>query len=202
MPPQQQVIKNFVTNYNQINKFNAIISNMDDVKKLENYMAYKGGRLNGFASSIRLKYSERIREYARDTFDKVELFEEEGLVSVVDDATTKCDDNMSSHNVIYDSRNDELKIYDGFSWENMGVDQGIRQYVRVIKEIFLDEYERYLLRNMRSTHNLRKRALYKEMLESYYRFIGCFKLEPYCKERSDTPPQTNSVTVNRMSMDR
>lgn len=180
-----QVIKTFVTNYNQINNFNAVISNMDDVKKLERYMTYKGEKIAGFASSIRLKYSKRAKEYAKDTLDNVELFEEEGLVNVVDDATVKCDTNMSSHNVIYDGRNDELKIYDGYSWENMGVDQGIRQYVRVIKEYFLDEYERYLLRSMKSTHNLRKRVLFKEMLESYYRFIGCFKLDPYCKERSD-----------------
>lgn len=106
-------------------------------------------------------------------------------MNVVEDATKKCDSNMHSHNIIYDSRNDELKIYDGYSWEHMDVDQGTRQYVRVIKEFFLDEYERYLLRNMKNTNNLRKRALFKEMLENYYKFIGCFKLDPYCRERSD-----------------
>lgn len=49
---QQQVIKNFVTNYNQINNFNTIINNMDDVKKLEKYIEILLTRWNSLKRTV------------------------------------------------------------------------------------------------------------------------------------------------------
>lgn len=178
---QEDKAKVIINNYNQYNNINNIIAGMDAVDKLTHYMSFKGQELLDFESTIENKYKKTVKQLDKDTTNTF-LLKEDKLLEIVGRASEPEDD--STHNVIYDNKLKELKIYDG-TWEAMSLDAGTKHYMERIQRNFLDAYERYLLRNIKNARQAQDKALFKEMLERYFAFIGCFDLDPYCRYAND-----------------
>lgn len=181
-------VKQIINNYNTYNTMNNIIANMDVVDKLQKYLEHKGHELVDFEASVENRYGRTAQQLDRDQMRYDYFLEDDGLLKMVEDVSKpnpRCSEPAMMHNVIYDDQYKELKIYDAGSWENMQMDTGTTHYIKVIQGVFLDSYERYLLRTLHTTKNFRQKALYEEMLKKYYEFIGCFGVAPYCKDAVD-----------------
>ena len=183
---KNNVINNIINNYNQYNNIQNTIAGMDAVEKLEHYLAFKNKELIDLDTAVDEKFRGRALKYDKDEYDKhitnkefLDIVAEPLNYYHVDD-----DERHAFHNVIYDTKHKELKIYDG-SWECMGLDDGACRYIEVIKQRFLDSYERYLLRTIKTTREGQDKARFREMLESYFAFIACFHLEPFCIDATD-----------------
>jgi hypothetical protein len=113
---------------------------------------------------------------------------QERLLDIVDEVSKICSgQEFKDFNIMYDSKFDELKMYESGTWENMFMEKGVKKLVGTIQSYYLDKYESYLLRKCKSgSISLIERNSVHEMLTEYYRFLGCFDLEPYVKNRPDS----------------
>lgn len=59
--------------------------------------------------------------------------------------------------------------------------RGTRDLILTIRDNFFDFYEIYLLRKI----YVSEKTEYKEFLEDYYKFIGCFDIKPYIEDKND-----------------
>jgi hypothetical protein len=186
-PKEKQQITNVITNYNQFNNVKNIIANMDTVEKLEKYISYKGLNLVNFEDTIEDKFKDNVAKLDTDAYKSPYHLKEDNLLQIVSDASKPSrtiDANVCSHNIIYDKGLKEIQIYDG-SWDSMPFDSGTKHYVERIQCNLLNSYECYLLRNIHGMRQGQNRTLSIEVLETYFSFIGCFELDPFCKSASD-----------------
>ncbi len=174
------IIKN-ITNYNTMYNY---INNMDSIEKLDKYMNYKQLETVPLENNIEYKFATRIDKMKEDKFQYGYDLGNNRLFDIIDEISKIR--HLSELNIIYDDKLKELNLFKSGSWENFLVDRGLREIILTMKDFFLDHYEIYLLRKIYvSETNFRKKNEYKEFLEEYYKFIGCFDIKPYIEDKND-----------------
>lgn len=85
-----------------------------------------------------------------------------------------------------------MYIYEAGLWEDLLVNSGIKKVIQMVQLYYLNSYECFLIRKILSdTVTAFQKQQYRELLKLYYKFIGCFYVAPYVKERHD-----NAVLYN------
>lgn len=198
--------KVIINNYNQYNNVNNIVAGMDAIDKLQQYMDFKGQSLIDFETTTSQRFLHEVEMLDQDK--RCDFFlDTDKLLEAVERASKPSKhlkDPLRSHNVIYDNKFKELKFYENGSWESMPLDRGTKEYILCIQRNYLDMYEKHLIRVINDTRDARARAQYREMLELYFKFIGCFDVEPYCKDADDDQilrPSSSSEEEESMDYD-
>lgn len=188
-------IANTINNYNVINNF---ISQLDPVDKLTKFMEYNKTSLIGFEQNIEDKYEEKANkiDYAKKYKETVHM-KQHDLLEIIDDVSKIANgEGLDDLNILYDSKTNKLKVYgvDGENaWKEMLMLTGVIKIIATIQDYYLNKYECYLLRRINdSDENAQNKQKCKELLEEYYRFIGCFDIDPYVKGHSDIDIMYNS----------
>ena len=188
-PKKDSTINTVINQYNQYNNVQNIINNIDPTEKLDHYMSYKGLQLIGFSDSVEMRYNEQATKFARDMEDAMELLKEDNMLDVIEMlggcTRSNSNDTLTTHNILYDKKVHELRFFDYGSWNNMAFDQGVQYFVKKVKEHLFDKCEIFILQSITKSRSARQKAFLREKLESYYKFIACFRIEPYCKDVSD-----------------
>jgi hypothetical protein len=157
---------------------------MDTFEKLGKLMEYKQIETISLEESIEHKFGQRIDNMKGDKFKYGYDLGNNRLFDIVDEISKIR--SFSDLNIIYDDKLKELNLFKSGCWENYLIDRGLREIIDVMKDIFLDHYEKFLLRKIFvSEKNLRHKQEYKDHLMDYYKFIGCFEILPYIQDKDD-----------------
>ncbi len=179
-PPQ--TINQTINNYNTVNN---VIAGMELQEKLMQYMEFTKSKTEDVYASIERKLERRALGWKEDRRAQMWLSPDD-IMGVIDDVTCISDDRLEDMNIIYDSKYDKLKLFDSGGWRNMLVKTGCKMVLQYVQECMLDAYECYLARRMHAVDAApQQRQQYREALTSYYKFLACFDIEPYAKDRCD-----------------
>lgn len=175
-----------INNYNNVNNF---IAGLDVLEKLSKYMKHKNTGLIGFEQAIEDKYSRTVRKLEDDSWKYGFELKRDDLLDIIDqiskvELTVDSVKTFEDLNIYYDKNADKLKIYDG-EWEEMLTNKGIKKIVEVIKDCYWSTYECYLLRKFFIESNAFNRQKCRELLVEYFKFIGCFDVEPFVKNKDN-----------------
>lgn len=187
-PPQQpppSIIQNnninqIINNYQQINN---LISKMDPIEKITRYNEYKSLELMDFEDKIEEQYHLEVRRLDHGKMKYCEM-DRNSFLSIVDTITTIQD--IDKLNIIYDEVPNKIKVFSCGEWRSSLLDAGIQDVVSKIQNCYLDYYECYLLRkcydrDLSSPH----KSHVRELVEDYYKFIACFDILPYVKNKTN-----------------
>ena len=160
---------------------------MDPLDKLDKYMTYKDIELLCIEEDIENNFSARIDKLENDKFKYGYDIDENRLFDIVDEISKINSNDFKQMNIIYDEKLKELNLYKSGSWENFIIDRGIKEVVEMLKDYFLDYYEKYLLKKIHTLaiKEQMKANKYKEDLERHYKFLGCFDLLPYVNDKDN-----------------
>ena len=189
----QQVINQTINNYNQINNF---ISKMDVFEKLDKYTKYKNIEIMSLEDRVDQTYQRNIERLETNAFKDFSL-DYHSILDVINTITT-CDE-VSTINVLHDSNNDKLKIYNQGKWDSFLFEQGTIDLITNIQSSYLDYYERYLLKKAFKGCAYEKQCI-SEKLEEYYKFLVCFDLNPLCKNMTDADILDDDVFENHTTI--
>jgi hypothetical protein len=182
--PKEEKPKTIINNITQYNTLNNFIGNMDTFEKLGKFMDYKQLETTSLEESIEKKFAVRIYNMKGDKFKYGYDLGNNRLFDIVDELSKIR--SFSDLNIIYDDKLKELNLFKSGCWENYLVDRGLREVIDIMKDIFLDHYEKFLLRKIFVTEkNLRHKQEYKDHLIEYYKFIGSFEIIPYIQDKDD-----------------
>lgn len=184
--PKQSTTNTIINNYNSINNF---IAGMDAIEKLEKYRKYMNIELIGFEQSIEDRYSKSAKRLENGTIKYGYELDKDDLLDIIDQVSKVNFKNQvktfEDLNILYDKNADKLKIFDG-EWEEMLLNKGIKKILQTIQSYYWDSYECFLLKKMYdSKTDIFNNQRLKELLIEYYKFIGCFDVEPYIKNKED-----------------
>ena len=181
-PKAPTIIQN-IQNNNTINNY---IKNMDPLDKIEKFMNYKDIELLCLEEDIENNFSARIDKMEHDKFKYGYNIDENRLFDIIDEISKIRSGDFKQMNIIYDEKLKELNLYKSGSWENFIIDRGIKEVVEMLKDYFLDYYEKYLLRKIHLLEkNEHEKAKYREDMERHYKFLGSFDLTPYVNDKDN-----------------
>ena len=108
------------------------------------------------------------------------------------------DDPCEQLNIIYDKKFNKYKIYDMGKWNGHAVmDNFIHTVLVTVQEHYFNTYECYLIRKIEvSSLCYQDKIILKDRLSDFYKFIGCFQIEPYVKDKNDTQIMFNPDDKN------
>lgn len=165
---------------------NNIITNMDVFEKMSKYFAYNNIHIIGFEQSIEDKYSNTALRLETDCFKEFQL-KTDNLYETIDDVSNACKtEEMKGLNIYYDSGVDKICIYDGEGeWDESMATLSIKKIIATIQDYYWNMYEFYLIRKIYNMGVGWATQYCHELLDEYYRFIACFDLISYCKDKVD-----------------
>ena len=179
--PKAPTITNIINTNNTINNF---IANMDPIEKINNYTTFKNIELSDFGDSIEnsLRCKVRLLQNKRNDI----AIDNTGLLEIVDQVSSLASHNIEDFNILYDDKYNKLKLYEFGSWNESIIISGVKTYLIKIQEFYLDNYEAYLIRKIELPDtNCRNKNKSRELLIEYYKFIGCFDIDPLTKDKTD-----------------
>ena len=171
---------------NQFNtQVNIMVKDMDTVQKLA--MAFQNHTIINSDDKILVNNNDHISRFNEDDPKRGLLLSELDIGNVIRDFCSTKHDDMTDLVIMYDPpRKSVFLKKDKFTeWETVDMRTGIIFAMETLHGNYLSEYERYLLRCHKLTTHLKEKQDLIEHLQSYYRMIASFNLQPYCFEKSD-----------------
>jgi hypothetical protein len=173
---------NIITNY---------IANMDSIEKINKIINYQDVELVEYGDTIANKFSETVKEL-EDGRSNFLVMDKHNLLEVIDQVSSLTDETFENMNILFDEKFNKLKLYENGEWNVSILISGIRTLLMKIKEVYFDQYECYLIRKIEySNMGLYNKQKIKEKLIDYYKFLGCFEINPYVDGRNDTEIKYN-----------
>jgi hypothetical protein len=195
VPQVIQQVQPITNNINQIinnnNTINNFISNMDTIDKINKVINYQEVELVEYGDTIENKFSQTIKKLA-DGFSDYLTLDKHNLLEVIDQVSSLANETFENLNIVYDEKFNKLKLYESGQWNESILISGVRTLLMKIQGVYFDPYECYLIRKIEySTLNLFNKQLFREKLVDYYKFLGCFEIDPYAKDKNDTEIKYN-----------
>lgn len=107
-----------------------------------------------------------------------------GFLKIVDDVSV-CK-KLEDFNIVYDNEANKIKVFKNGEWEEYLLMAGIIYIMDVIKDYFIDDYEKYLIKKIETTPNYFKKQCYREHLQECYKFMCCFDIKPSYHDKSNS----------------
>lgn len=178
---QPNVINQTINNYNTMNNF---LNTLDTIHKIDKFVDYSKIDLLDFQDKVDEKYYSRVKKLNDDKFRYGFELNKENFLEVLDEVSIIIDGEFDKLNIIFDEKLNKLKIYEAGTWETFLLDNGIKKILIIIQNSYLDAYECYLLKKINFATAFNKQK-FIELLSEYYKFIGCFDIDPYIKDHNN-----------------
>lgn len=189
--PESERPTSITQNINFYNTMNNFVSNIDTMKKLQDYVQYKNIALIPFEDSVEKKY-EKTKEKLEHG-QGLHTITHDDILDIVDSITKSKEPSMEDFNVIYDSQLNKIMLYETGDWKEMFLTTGCKTIIRTVQEYLWDAYECHLIRKVERNHmKPYEKQHIRELLEEYYTFLGCMDVDPYVKGKPDNQIMYNS----------
>jgi len=191
LPPPPQSLTQIINNNNTINNF---VANLDTIEKLGKFLNYNDATLLECGDSITTSYTKQLKglklnpdtNLAFGSCDALVL-DKNNLLEVVDQVSSLAQEHYTNFNIVYDKKFDKLKLYDMGRFEEYTLPIGIHTLLMKIQEFYFNVYECYLIRKIELSNLCQQeKAIIRDKLTDYYRFIGSFDIVPFVKEKNNT----------------
>lgn len=175
--------KSIINNIQNNNTINNFIASMDTIEKINKYIEFKDIDLSNYSDTIENGLEDKCRLLENKKTD-VEI-ETNDFFDIVDQVCSLARNNIEDFNIIFDEKYNKLKLYDYGSWNESIITSGIKTFLIKIQEVYWDNYEFYMIRKVELGNNFQNKSKSRELIIEYYKFIGCFDIEPSSKVSSD-----------------
>ena len=164
-----------------------LVSNMDFVDKFEKMMQSTEIKPLSLQDKIQKVFKRELNIFECDKAG-YEIRKDSDYKNIVNKMCTTHEPDLSDANMIHNTKTNQVNMLHFESddkWCTRSLAEGAEIFIDLLQGNFLNEYERYLLRDHKNTDNLRAKQDILELIVSYYHFIAAFDLQPYCYNRED-----------------
>jgi hypothetical protein len=112
-------------------------------------------------------------------------FTQDKLLKLVNKAVIAQDPQGCDQSILHDHQDGSFHMRVNGVWEQLFSESGVVETINAMKEAYLDQYERHMIRTIEGSTNYRIKQEMREHLEEYYRFIGSFNLTPSIQGSTD-----------------
>jgi hypothetical protein len=175
---------------NQYNTFNAYIGSLEPLYKLQHLLDYKKIESVDFESRVEATYSKNVKRLENDSFKHgVFMLKPDDFLQIINTLTecirgSKKELFLEDLNVIYNPKTKRVKVLTNDRWNDMLLETGIKYLIETIASYYLEAYECYLIKKI-AQGEARQQMECRRSLEDYYKFIACFDVDPWIRDKTD-----------------
>ena len=167
---------------------------MDTIEKITKYSTHQNMQLIEYGDSIENKFLKKMDGLKAAPDNNIQfgsqddlILDKANLLEVIDQVSSLAQEHSENLNIVYDKKFNRLKLYDNDKWDEFILINGITTLLTKIQEYYFNIYECYLIRKIEySNLCYQDKAIIKDQLIEYYKFIGCFEIEPYAKDKNES----------------
>lgn len=168
-----------------INNIQNVITNMDFIDKFARYTQYNNIKLIDFEDKVEEEFSVISQRLDEDKYRWFSV-KTNDILEIIDKISSIPENKFEHLNIIYDNQMNKLQLYECGCWKSTLIDQGISLIVSLIKDYYLDSYECFLLRKIKSNlYSAFDKQKARELVIEYFKFLACFELDPFCLNAND-----------------
>ncbi len=184
--PKEDKQPTFIQNIQYNNTMYNYVNKLDTIDKLTKLMDYKDKEILYLEDDMENNFKIRVDNMKKNNFKYGYNIDENRLFDIIDEISRIKRGDLTHMNIVYNDKLKELNLYKSGCWESLILERGLKEVIEILKEIFLDHYEKYLFKQIYvSEKNLLNKQKYKEDVERHYKFLCCFDLYPYIKDKDD-----------------
>ncbi len=184
--PKEDKQPTFIQNIQYNNTMYNYVNKLDTIDKLTKLMDYKDKELLFLEEDMEDNFKIRVDNMKNNNFKYGYNIDESRLFDIIDEISRIKRGDLKHMNIVYNDKLKELNLYKSGCWESLILERGIKEVIEILKEVFLDHYEKYLFKQIYvSEKNVINKQKYKEDVERHYKFLCCFDLLPYIKDKDD-----------------
>jgi len=168
---------------------NNYVFEMDTKDKLESVLDYEQKRPVNLGDQIERANSQKIEKLEDRSYKYGFKLDRHNLFELVDQSIQlTCKNDIHKMNLHYIPELGKIAIYHDDEWTNYLYDSGINKVINIIRNYYLESYEKYMLYKI----FIDKRASafecndYKNQLNDYFQFLIAFDLYPSSKDEGNT----------------
>lgn len=177
--PQQYVINNV---FNGSVNFMTFLSQMDPIDKYNMYINHRNVEQKGFEELVDETFASTVNKLENRQIDF--NMKKQDFLEMVDKVSV-CKE-VEDFNIVFDPDNNKIKVYQDGTWCEHLLSSGVSYIVHVIKDYFIDVYEKYLIYNIETCTNPFSKQCYRERLQDCYKFLVCFDIRPASLDMTDS----------------
>ncbi len=184
--PKEEKQPTFIQNIQYNNTMYNYVNKLDTIDKLTKLMDYKDKEIMYLEDDMEDNFKVRVKKMENNSFKFGYNIDESRLFDIIDEISRIKRGDLKHMNIVYNDKLKELNLYKSGCWESLILERGLKEVVEILKENFLDHYEKYLFKQIYvSEKNFINKQKYKEDVERHYKFLCCFDLYPYVKDKDD-----------------
>lgn len=170
------------------NNINAIINNIppsfSNLNRLKAVSDFEGNEIINLFKYVETIFHKEINKLQNDSFKYNYELNQDAFFDIFDKISHRLDPSFKNLNIVFDGHHVNI-LDDDDTWMEELIDKGVKIIVDIVQIMFLNEYEKYVLRKIKQMPYNQNRQHLLEALATYYRFISCFDLKPYCNRSDD-----------------
>lgn len=166
-----------------VNLNDAVIE-MDFREKLQKVLLWNNDRLENFGDKIEQEHRAKIGKLDDRSYEYGYRIEKTQFLDLIDKSIQIEGTNFNRMNVLYIKELNKIAIYHDDEWMLFLFDSGLNKIIEVIRNYFLESYEKYILYKIFVDKNVTAQEgnIYKNLLNEYYHFLSMFQVWPSCKD--------------------
>jgi hypothetical protein len=151
---------------------------MDTMDKLTKLLTYQNMDIINLEDHIQNLFEREISSLETEN-GRIRYLSHNDLYDVIDRVTTIND--FDTLNIVYDTQINKLRIYNDDEWHAYNLDRGLTKVVCIIKEVYFDTYEEFLI-DKYNRGSAFERQCCLETLQDYFKFLVAFGLRPVLRD--------------------
>ena len=187
----------------KMNLHNVVVG-MDTKEKIDCVLSYENNKLINFGDQIESVHGQTIKKLDDRSYKYGFKLGHHDLLELVDASVIVSSHNNIQHmNVLYVQELNKIAIFHDDEWTQYLFDNGINKVISIIRNYYLESYEKYMLYKIFVDKNViaQEANNYKNMLNEYFRFLAVFDIFPCVKDErnEDCVPGFNHEKVFYLS---
>lgn len=167
------------------NNFNSYVMDMDPQDKLEKLLVWNNNKPYNFGDKIEQEQSIKIRKLDDRSYEFGFRLEKNQFLDIIDKSIQIHGvSDLNRMNILYIKELNKIAIYHDDEWTNYLFDSGINKIIEIVRNYFLESYEKYILYKIFVDKSVTSQEsnIYKNLLNEYFQFLAVFNIWPSCKD--------------------
>ena len=181
-------------NQNSTINLNNIILDMDTKDKLETSLTWDNKHVVNFGDQVEQTHEQKIKKLDDRSYRYGFKLDHNNLYDIVDQSVQiKSKSDLPKFNILYISELNKIAVYHDDEWATFLFDSGINQIVNIIRNYYLESYEKYILYKIFVDKNIGafECNIFKNQLNDYFKFLVPFSIYPSCKDEKNVDIVSN-----------
>lgn len=170
-----------------IQPINQFIINMDTIDKIQCVLDHDNKKLVGYGDQLEQANKVKIERFENNDYNYGFKMTMDDYLELIDKSVKINGNDFDKMNLLFLGELNKIALFRDDEWETYLMEAGLKVIISILRDYYLNSFERYLLTTIFSPDTRNGKLLHESNieLENYYKFLAYFDVTPALHEREN-----------------